>query len=87
MLAALHIQHDLCLESREAFIRFTVPGTQRTPRGMRKRLLKVPAWRGAFIDVRTIAGALLSGSWSLGRLADHLQTPIGNSTPTSTVVR
>jgi hypothetical protein len=62
------------LTGRAAIIQFTVPGEQRTPRGMRRRRLRVPPWRGAFVDVRTLAGALLSGSWSLGSLADHLQT-------------
>jgi len=63
------------LTGRAALIQFTVPGEQRTPRGMRQRRLRVPPWRGAFVDVRTLAGAVLSGSWSLASLADHLQTP------------
>ncbi len=63
------------LTGRAALLQFTVPGEQQTPRGMRQRGLRVPPWRGAFVDVRTIAGALLSGSWSLASLADHLQTP------------
>jgi hypothetical protein len=63
------------LTSRSAFIRFTIPGKQHTGRGMRKRRLKVPARRGSFVDVRTMAGALLSGSWSLATLSHHLDTP------------
>lgn len=63
------------LTGRAALIQFTVPGEQRTPRGMRQRRLRVPPWRGAFVDVRTLAGALLSGSWSLASLADHLRAP------------
>ncbi|MGI8403836.1 MAG: hypothetical protein ACR2OE_03550, partial [Thermomicrobiales bacterium] len=57
-----------------ALIQFTVPGEQQTPRGMRHRKLRVQPWRGTFVDVRTLAGALLSGSWSLASLGDHLQT-------------
>ncbi len=41
---------------------------------MRKRSQEVPARRGYFVDVRTLAGALLGGSWSLGKLAGHLGT-------------
>lgn len=63
------------LTGRAALIQFTVPAQQQTPRGMRQRGLRVPPWRGTFVDVRTLAGALLSGSWSLASLADHLQTP------------
>jgi hypothetical protein len=39
---------------------------------MRKRGQKVPTRRGHFVDVRTLAGALLGGSWSLDRLSKHL---------------
>jgi transcriptional regulator with XRE-family HTH domain len=65
------------LSNRSALIRFTVPPRQTTTRGMRKRGQKVPARRGHFVDVRTLAGALLGGSWSLGRLAEHLGTEHG----------
>src|SRR5262249_50436937 len=58
-----------------ALIRFTAPPKQLTPRGMRKRGLSVPAVRGHFVDVKTLAAALTgSSSWSLASLADHLQT-------------
>ncbi|MDQ3654742.1 MAG: hypothetical protein M3457_06645, partial [Chloroflexota bacterium] len=63
------------LTGRAALIQFTVPGEQHTPRGMRQRGLRVPPWRGAFVDVRTLAGALLAGSWALAALAGHLQAP------------
>jgi len=63
------------LTGRAALIQFTVPAEQQTPRGMRQREMRVAPWRGTFVDVRTLAGALLSGSWSLAALADHLQTP------------
>jgi hypothetical protein len=36
--------------------------------------MRVPTNRGHFVDVKTVAGALLSGSWSLGTLAEHLKT-------------
>ncbi len=60
------------LSNRSALIRFTVPAKQMSSRGMRRRDQKTPAKRGHFVDVRTLAGALLSGSWSLGSLAEHL---------------
>lgn len=62
------------LSNRSALIRFTVPAEQPSSRGMRRRGQKIPARRGHFVDVRTLAGALLSGSWSLGSLAEHLGT-------------
>ncbi|MGI8405373.1 MAG: hypothetical protein ACR2OE_11525, partial [Thermomicrobiales bacterium] len=46
------------LTGRAALIQFTVPGEQQTPRGMRHRKLRVQPWRGTFVDVRTLAGAL-----------------------------
>src|SRR5216684_9288313 len=41
---------------------------------MRKRGLKVPPRRGAFVDVKTIAAALTSRSFTLGSLAEFLRT-------------
>jgi len=61
------------LNSRTSLIDFTAPRRQSTPRGMRNRGRRVPPRRGYFVDVRTLAGALLGGSWSLGRLAEHLE--------------
>ncbi|PLS86324.1 MAG: hypothetical protein CYG60_07830, partial [Actinobacteria bacterium] len=61
------------LNSRTSLIDFTAPRRQSTPRGMRNRGQRVPPRRGHFVDVRTLAGALLGGSWSLGRLAEHLE--------------
>ena len=61
------------LSSRMSLIRFVGPFVQRTGRGMRKRKFDVPFERGTFIDVRTLAAALLSGSYSLGKLSKHLQ--------------
>ncbi len=62
------------LNSRTALIRFAGVAGQLTPKGMRKREQKVPTRRGYFVDVRTLAGALLGGSWSLQRLGQHLGT-------------
>jgi len=62
------------LNNRSALIRFTAPARQKTVRGMRNRGLKVRIGRGHFVDGRTLAGALLGGSWSLERLAKHLRT-------------
>ena len=61
------------LSNRSSLIDFTAPPKQFTPRGMRKGGRRVPSRRGYFVDVRTLAGALLGGSWSLGRLSKHLQ--------------
>ncbi len=61
------------LSNRSALIRFAVPARRRASKGMHKHGQKVPPRRGHFVDVRTLAGALLGGSWSLGRLAEHLE--------------
>ena len=66
---AVQVKH---LSRRASIIRFTVPGKQRTPRGQRRRKLTVPPHRGFFVDVRTIAAALTSRSFSLGNLAEFL---------------
>lgn len=62
------------LSPKAALIDFSKPGNQESGRGMRNRGFKVPANRGHFVDVRTLASALLSKSFSLARLADHLNT-------------
>jgi hypothetical protein len=61
------------LNNRAALVQFTDPVGQKTPRGMRKRGMKVPVFRGHFVDVRSLAGALLSGSWDLKRLSNHMK--------------
>jgi hypothetical protein len=63
------------LSTRSALIQFTKPAEQSTTRGMRRDGLTVAAHRGYFLDVKTLASAMLSGSWSLGSLAKHLDTP------------
>lgn len=63
------------LSPRAAIIDFATPGDQDTPRGMRNRDLKVPAFRGHFVDVKTLASALTSRRFNLRSLAKYLQTP------------
>ena len=61
------------LGQQRALIRWTAPARQRTPKGERRRGLYVGVWRGAFVDVHTLAGAILGGrSWSLEVLSAHL---------------
>ena len=62
------------LSARAAFIQFTKPRRRFDTRGMRKRNHNVPARRGSFIDVKTIASALTSRSFTLGGLAEFLET-------------
>jgi len=62
------------LNSRAALIDFGVPGDQETPRGWRTRGMGVPAYRGNFVDLKTLASALLSRRFSLQTLAVHLGT-------------
>ena len=42
---------------------------------MRNRGIPKPTYRGHFVDVKTLAAALLSRRDSLGSLAEHLRTP------------
>lgn len=67
----IQIKH---LTNRSAIIQLTAPARQRTPRGMRRRKMRVPPHRGYFVDVRTFAGALVGRSWTLEALTDHLKT-------------
>lgn len=70
MATTVQVKH---LSGRAALIQFTSP-TKRNdnPRDRRegRRIIR----RGSFIDVKTIAGALLSRSFSLDGLAQHLKT-------------
>jgi hypothetical protein len=63
------------LSPRAAMIDFSKPGEQDTPRGKRKRGMKVDTYRGHFVDIKTLASALLSRRFSLRSLAEFLQTP------------
>lgn len=60
------------IDSRMALIQFAAPFRQKTPRGMRKRGVWTRVERGAFIDVRSLASAMLSGSFSLESLSKLL---------------
>jgi hypothetical protein len=62
------------LSARAALIQFTKPRHRNDSRGMRKRGQKTTERRGAFIDVKTLAAAHTSRSFSLGGLADYLET-------------
>jgi hypothetical protein len=62
------------LSPRAAMIDFSKPGEQDTPRGQRKRGGKVDTYRGHFVDIKTLASALLSRRFSLRSLAETLRT-------------
>ena len=63
------------LSPRAALIRFAPPWKQRTPRGMRRRKLRVRAYPGHFVDLKTLGAALLSRRFSLKSEAEALGTP------------
>jgi hypothetical protein len=69
---AIQVRH---LSARASLIQFTHPPKRRDPRGQRKRRIAPGNRRGSFIDLKTIAAALYSRSFSLGSLADFLKTP------------
>ncbi|RYD84664.1 MAG: hypothetical protein EOP84_04895, partial [Verrucomicrobiaceae bacterium] len=62
------------LSSTMALIDFAKPAGQDTPRGMRRRGLRVSPHRGYFYDVHTLGAALHSTNFTLGRLATFLGT-------------
>src|SRR5262249_3718585 len=62
------------LNGRASWIQFTKPRRKPLPQSYRKDNLKIRPRKGHFLDVKTLASALLSGSWSLKSLADHLKT-------------
>ena len=59
---------------RLAFMGYSVPDPGQS-RSTKKRGDRIPPDRGTFIDVRTLASALLSGGYSLERLKTALKTP------------
>lgn len=67
------------LNARASLIQFAHPPKQRSTRGQWKRKIAPRQRRGSFIDLKTIAAALLSRSFSLGSLADFLKTPTRKS--------
>lgn len=69
-LPRVQIKH---VSSRDAFIQFAAPKRQRTTRGSRKKERFEPVRRGYFIDLKTLAAALTSQSYSLASLAKFLK--------------
>jgi hypothetical protein len=63
------------LSPKAAMIDFSKPAEQDAPRGQRKRKKRVAPYRGHFVDVKTLASALLSHRFNLRRLAETLGTP------------
>ena len=61
------------LSGRAAFIQFTSP-TKRSDNPRDRREGRGFIRRGSFVDVKTIGGALLSKSFTLGKLAERLET-------------
>jgi len=57
-----------------ALIDFAAPGKNETARASRKRGLKTPKQSGFFVDVATVAAALLSQRFTLARLCERLET-------------
>ena len=68
---AIQVRH---LNGRASLIQFTHPPKRRDPRGQRNRKIAPRNRRGSFIDLKTIAAALHSRSFSLASLADFLKT-------------
>ena len=58
------------ISAKMAFIRYGSQGKKRTPEGQRKKGLAVPPRRGSFVDVKTLASAILSGGYSLMTLSN-----------------
>jgi hypothetical protein len=63
------------LSPKAAMIDFARPEGQDRTRGERKRKLKVDTYRGHFVDIKTLATALLSRRFTLRSLAAFLRTP------------
>ncbi|WP_439575950.1 hypothetical protein [Phreatobacter sp.] len=62
------------LSSKASLIQWTATGERRDTRSMRRKKIAAPVRRGYFVDVKTIAAALLSRSFSLADLAEFLGT-------------
>jgi hypothetical protein len=69
---AIQVRH---LNARASLMQFTHPPKRRDPRGHRKRKIAPRERRGSLTDLKTIAAALFSRSFSLASLADFLKTP------------
>jgi hypothetical protein len=71
--ARVQVKH---LTARAALIQFAARRKHRDTKGDRKKKIHNPVRRGSFIDLKTVAAALLSRSFTLASLADFLKTPI-----------
>ncbi len=69
---AIQVRH---LNARASLIQFAHPPKPRISPSQRKRKDEPRSRRGSFIDLKTIAAALLSRSFNLASLADFLKTP------------
>ena len=69
---AIQIRH---LNARASLMQFTHPPKPRNSPSQRNRKIAPRQRRGSFIDLKTIAAALLSRSFNLASLADFLKTP------------
>jgi hypothetical protein len=68
--ARVQVKH---ISGRASLIQFAALRKRRDTKGDRKKQDRVPVRRGSFVDVKTIAAALLSRSFSLASLADFLK--------------
>jgi hypothetical protein len=69
---AIQVRH---LNARASLMQFTHPPKWRDAPGQRRRKIQPRERRGSFIDLKTIAAALFSRSFSLASLAGFLKTP------------
>jgi hypothetical protein len=69
---AIQLRH---LNARASLMQFAHPPKWRDAPGQRRRKIKPRERRGSLIDLKTIAAALFSRSFSLASLADFLKTP------------
>jgi hypothetical protein len=69
---AVQVKH---LSQRAALIRFVAQRGKVAGRGMRRRGHRLATRRGYFLDVKTLAAALTSRSFSLATLAEFLDVP------------
>jgi hypothetical protein len=69
---AIQVRH---LNARASLMQFAHPRKRRDTPSQRNRGIKPKERRGSLIDLKTIAAALFSRSFSLASLADFLKTP------------
>jgi hypothetical protein len=81
--ARIQIKH---LSARASLIQFAALRKHRDTKGDRKKRRRIPVRRGSFVDVKTLAAALASRSFSLGSLSEFLQTQTCKAATDNTVV-